>query len=92
MITKNFYLKTVEFQKFLQTQGIAWHNPFSDECTNDFECCCGGGDYKHYFPSYEHVVKNQHEEMYRKNFSLVDEDQEIKKILTESVKEYFQEF
>jgi hypothetical protein len=33
------YKKTLEFQSMLREQGIAWHNPFADECTQDFACC-----------------------------------------------------
>jgi hypothetical protein len=40
----------------LAGEGIAWHNPFSDECTSDFCCCEGGGNYHTYFPSLQKVV------------------------------------
>jgi hypothetical protein len=33
------YRKTVEFQRFLADNGIAWHNPFANECCSDFGCC-----------------------------------------------------
>lgn len=52
------YKKTVEFQKYLQSIGIAWHNPFADECTSDFCCCVGDGKYTRYFPSYERAFKD----------------------------------
>lgn len=51
------YKKTVEFQNLLAENGIAWHNPFSDECTDDFGCCTGKGEYDTYFPSYEVAIK-----------------------------------
>lgn len=55
---KELYLKTVEFQKLLADNDIAWHNPFSDECTIDFCCCMGNGKYDTYFPSYETAFKD----------------------------------
>ncbi len=36
------YHRSVEFQDYLRAEGIAWHNPISDECTSDFECCAKG--------------------------------------------------
>lgn len=51
------YQKTLEFQKEMKLLGVAWHNPFSNECTQDFCCCTGDGKYNVYFPSYEEVVK-----------------------------------
>lgn len=51
------YKITLEFQKQLASHGIAWHNPFSNECTVDFCCCKGDGKYNAYFPSYEEVIK-----------------------------------
>lgn len=38
-INPEVYEKSLEFQKYLLEKGIAWHNPFSDECTPGFECC-----------------------------------------------------
>lgn len=38
-INPEIYQKTLEFQQYLLDNGIAWHNPFSDECTPGFECC-----------------------------------------------------
>jgi len=36
------YHRSVEFQDYLRAEGIAWHNPISDECTRGFECCSKG--------------------------------------------------
>lgn len=58
------YLKTVEFQNFLDENGVAWHNPFSNECTMGFECCMGTGNHKHYFPSYQTLVKDFCKELF----------------------------
>ena len=33
------YWITWKFQSLLWWVGIAWHNPYSDECTKDFNCC-----------------------------------------------------
>ncbi len=33
------YAKTLEFQSYLRSKGIVWHNFYSDECTIDFDCC-----------------------------------------------------
>lgn len=33
------YWITWKFQSLLWWIGIAWHNPYSDECTKDFNCC-----------------------------------------------------
>lgn len=51
------YSKTLEMQEEFAKNGIAWHNPFSDECTQDFCCCTGEGNYDIYFPSYEVIKK-----------------------------------
>lgn len=59
------YQKTVEMQKEFQKNGIAWHNPFSDECTDDFCCCTGQGNYDTYLPSYRQAFKDHQE--YRKH-------------------------
>lgn len=56
------YQKTLEMQQEFAKNGIAWHNPFSDECTMDFCCCTGGGNYDTYFPSYEQVLKDRNTE------------------------------
>lgn len=52
-------------QKEFQKNGIAWHNPFSDECTDDFCCCTGQGNYDTYLPSYRQAFKDHQE--YRKH-------------------------
>jgi hypothetical protein len=52
------YKKSVEWQDELQRNGIAAHNHFADECTSDFACCTGLGDYHTYLPSYETVLKD----------------------------------
>lgn len=36
---KRFYRLTVWIQVALWKVGIPLHNPFSDECTPDFNCC-----------------------------------------------------
>ena len=36
---KKTYWLTWKLQSFLWKIGIAWHNPYSDECTKDFNCC-----------------------------------------------------
>jgi hypothetical protein len=36
------YHLTIGFQNVLHFIGIAIHNPFSDECTSDFNCCNKG--------------------------------------------------
>ena len=51
------YQKTLEFQKYLQENGIAWHNPYSDECTDDFGCCEPLGDYSDRIPSHNTWLK-----------------------------------
>jgi len=53
------YQKTLEMQKAFKENGIAWHNPFADECTIDFCCCTGEGNYDTYFPSYERALKDR---------------------------------
>ena len=53
------YQKTVEMQNEFAKNGIAWHNPFSDECTSDFCCCTGKGNYNTYFPSYQQAIKDE---------------------------------
>jgi hypothetical protein len=51
------YKKTIDFQNYLQSKGVAWHNPYSDECCSDFACCTGEGNYHTYFPSYSQALK-----------------------------------
>lgn len=51
------YKETVAFQNRMQQLGVAWHNHFSDECTSDFCCCTGEGNYQHYIPSFDTVIK-----------------------------------
>ena len=58
------YQKTFEFQNYLESQGIAFHNPYSDECNSDFCCCEGNGNYQTYFPSYAKFAKQLLEELY----------------------------
>ncbi len=36
------YRLTYRFQNLLWKAGFAIHNPFSDECTRDFNCCNEG--------------------------------------------------
>lgn len=40
------YHETMRFQEKLCEHGIAWHNPFADECTRDFGCCVSTGHYE----------------------------------------------
>lgn len=54
----SLYQKTLEFQSMLAKHGIAWHNPFANECTADFCCCYGDGKYKKYFPSMDQMLKD----------------------------------
>lgn len=56
------YKKTLQLQEEFAKNGIAWHNPFSDECTSDFCCCTGLGNYDTYFPSYEQAIKDSNTE------------------------------
>jgi hypothetical protein len=51
------YQKTVDFQNYMQSVGIAWHNPYSDECCSDFACCTGVGDYHTFFPAIDRTKK-----------------------------------
>lgn len=60
------YEKSLEFQQVLAKNGIAWHNVFSDECTQDFCCCEGDGEYTTYFPSYYSHTKQIFEELFEK--------------------------
>jgi hypothetical protein len=60
------YQKSLEFQNFLQSKGIAWHNVFADECTIDFSCCEGDGEYLTHFPSYYASTKQLFEELFEK--------------------------
>lgn len=55
--TKYFeiYKKSHELQKELDSIGVAWHNPFSDECNNDFGCCSNIGNYEIRVPSIENA-------------------------------------
>lgn len=52
------YKESVIYQNKLQQNGIASHNHFADECTDDFACCTGLGDYHTYLPSFEVVLKD----------------------------------
>lgn len=63
---KDLYVKSLEFQNALKGNGIAWHNIFSDECTEDFCCCEGDGNYHTYFPSYYSVVKQIFAELFER--------------------------
>lgn len=40
------YQRSLDFQQYLMTLGIAWHNPLANECTPDFGCCRYLGEYK----------------------------------------------
>lgn len=60
------YKKSLEFQKYLKENGIAWHNVFADECTIDFCCCEGDGDYHTHFPSYYASAKVLFKELFDK--------------------------
>ena len=51
------YEESLKFQILLQNNGIAWHNPFSDECTNDFGCCENIGDYNTRIPCHNTWIK-----------------------------------
>ncbi len=44
------YKLSLKFQEDMAKIGVAWHNNFSNECTIDFCCCLGGGDYKMHVP------------------------------------------
>ena len=63
---KETYVKSLDFQDFLKTKGIAWHNVFADECTLDFCCCEGDGDYKTHFPSYHSSAKQLFQELFER--------------------------
>lgn len=63
------YDLTLKFQEDLKKHGVAWHNVFSDECTQDFSCCCGtsldnGIQYNTFLPSYRSVVKLALQELF----------------------------
>ena len=60
------YRESIKFQNFLAQHGIAWHNTFSNECTEDFSCCEGDGQYKTYLPSYYNFAKTIFEELFQK--------------------------
>lgn len=60
------YQKSLEFQNYLKSKGIAWHNVFADECTADFCCCVGDGDYLAHFPSYYGSAKQLFKELFDK--------------------------
>jgi hypothetical protein len=59
------YKKFLEFQKEMKEYKVAIHNPFANECTMDFCCCEGDGDYLHYFPSERVIIKQALEELYQ---------------------------
>ncbi len=61
---KAIYAQTLEFQKKMAEQGVAWHNHFSDECTIDFCCCQGDGKYEHHIPSFTVAIKQAFAEYY----------------------------
>lgn len=44
-------------QKELAANGIAWHNPISDECCDDFGCCTEIGRYEKRIPAYRVLQK-----------------------------------
>lgn len=83
------YKKTLEFQKYLKENGIAWHNPFSNECTVDFCCCNGDGKYNSYFPSYEVVVKQFCNELFEETKHGDKEHQDWLKYKIESFRKEF---
>jgi hypothetical protein len=60
------YRKSLEFQKYLKSKGIAWHNVFANECTIDFCCCVGDGKYTAHFPSYYSSAKQLFDELFEK--------------------------
>jgi hypothetical protein len=61
---KGIYKLTFNFQQKMAKLGVAWHNHFSNECTDDFNCCCGNGDYQHYIPSFRTAIKQAFKEYY----------------------------
>lgn len=86
------YQKTLEFQKEMAANGVAWHNHFADECTIDFCCCKGdnrkelkGGNgkvypatnYLHHIPSFRTAIKQSFEEYYEE-IKHLDKDGKIK--------------
>lgn len=82
---KEIYSLTLEFQEKLKEHGVAWHNTFSDECTVDFCCCEGDGNYKYYLPSYRSVVKQALQELFEE---CKHGDQEHQDWLENKFKEY----
>lgn len=53
------YLKVLQLQNELREAGVAWHNPFSNECNADFSCCEGHGPGVHTFvPSIYTIQKD----------------------------------
>lgn len=79
------YQKTLDFQKEMAANGVAWHNHFSDECTIDFCCCIGDNmkgenvdtNYTHFIPSFKTAIKQAFEEYYEEVKQL-DKDGKIK--------------
>ena len=76
---KETYAKSLEFQYFLKTKGIAWHNTFADECTIDFCCCEGDGEYKLHLPSYYSSAKQLFSELFEQIKPIDKEGQNLLK-------------
>lgn len=58
------YRESRRFQQILAENGIAWHNVFADECTADFSCCEGDGEYYVHLPSYYSMAKQLFTELF----------------------------
>lgn len=83
------YQETVKFQDYLKSMGIAWHNPFSNECTIDFACCMGDRDYHTYFPSYGKAVEQFTNELFE---HIKHGNDEHKEWLKTEIKVFFRKY
>lgn len=82
------YKKSVEFQNYLYENDIAWHNNVANECTIDFCCCQGDGDFDTNLPSYYSFAKEILEELFQK---IKHGDQEHQDWLENEMKKYLDE-
>lgn len=83
------YQKTLEFQAYLRSKGIAWHNFYSNECTIDFDCCesksIGKIPVSLSIPSERIIVKTAFENLFE---DIKHGDAEHQKWLHEKMKEF----
>lgn len=88
----DIYLETLEFQRYLRSKGYAWHNPFSDECTIDFDCCSdksiGKPPVIASFPSERTIVRTALENLYEE---IKHGDEDHQKWLKEKIYKFLQD-